>query len=86
MEECVTYANQLAKRVSEELGVPVYLYEKAAKKPERVKLQNIRHPEYEGLLELIKQPEWAPDYGEAKLHPTAGAMPLGFVAPWLLSI
>lgn len=81
MEECVTYANQLAKRVSEELGVPVYLYEKAAKKPERVKLQNIRHPEYEGLLELIKQPEWAPDYGEAKLHPTAGAMPLGVRGP-----
>lgn len=81
MEECVEYANQLAERVSSELKVPVYLYEKAAKKPERVKLQNVRHPEYEGLCELISQPEWAPDYGEAKMHPTAGAMPLGVRGP-----
>ena len=81
MEECVEYANQLAERVSSELKVPVYLYEKAAKKPERVKLQNVRHPEYEGLCELISQPEWAPYYGEAKMHPTAGAMPLGVRGP-----
>ncbi len=81
MEECVKYANQLAERISSELEIPVYLYEKAAKKPERIKLQNIRHPEYEGLCELISQPEWAPDYGEAKMHPTAGAMPLGVRGP-----
>ena len=44
-------------------------------------MQNIRHPEYEGLQQLITQPEWLPDYGEAKLHPTAGAMPLGVRGP-----
>ena len=76
-EECVELANRLGERVARELQVPVYLYEKAAKRPERIKLQNIRHPEYEGLCDLINHPEWAPDYGEAKMHPTAGAMPLG---------
>lgn len=81
VEDCVEYANKLGKRVADELGVPVYLYEKAAKKPERVKLQNIRHPEYEGLKELIGKPEWKPDYGPAKMHPTAGAMPLGVRPP-----
>ncbi len=54
---------------------------KPQKKEERIKLQNIRHPEYEGLQQLITQPEWLPDYGEAKLHPTAGAMPLGVRGP-----
>lgn len=83
IEDCVRYANELAKRVSGELKVPVYLYEKAAKLPERVKLQNIRHPEYEGLLKLIDKPEWKPDYGEAKMHPTAGAMPLGVRGPMI---
>lgn len=81
MEECVEYANELARRVSTELSVPVYLYEKAAKRQERVKLQNIRRPEYEGLCELISLPEWTPDYGEARMHPTAGAMPLGVRGP-----
>ncbi|HAW45419.1 MAG TPA: glutamate formimidoyltransferase [Sutterella sp.] len=81
LDDCVEYANILGKRVADELGVPVYLYEKAAKKPERVKLQNIRHPEYEGLKELIDKPEWKPDYGPAKMHPTAGAMPLGVRGP-----
>ena len=61
------------------LGRAVYLG--VQKKEERIKLQNIRHPEYEGLQQLITQPEWLPDYGEAKLHPTAGAMPLGVRGP-----
>ena len=83
MEECVEFANILGKRVAEELKVPVYLYEKDAKRPERVKLQNIRHPEYEGLKELIGLPEWKPDYGEPVMHPTAGAMPLGVRGPMI---
>ncbi|HIU83962.1 MAG TPA: glutamate formimidoyltransferase [Candidatus Aphodousia gallistercoris] len=81
IEECVEYANQLGARVAKELKVPVYLYEKAARSPERVKLQNIRHPEYEGLKELIGRPEWKPDFGEPAMHPTAGAMPLGVRGP-----
>ena len=67
LDDCVEYANRLGQRVAEELKVPVYLYEAAARKPERVKLQNIRHPEYE--------------VGEPLMHPTAGAMPLGVRGP-----
>ena len=53
LNDCVEYANRLGERVANELKVPVYLYEAAARKPERVKLQNIRHPEYEGLKDCI---------------------------------
>ena len=84
-KECVDLCNRLGERVAKELQVPVYLYEKAAKRPERVKLQNIRRPEYEGLLELIDKPEWAPDYGEAKIRrpePCRSA----FAIPWSPSI
>lgn len=81
IEECVALAERLGERVARELGVPVYLYEKAARRPERVKLQDIRKPEYEGLKDLISQPGWEPDFGEARMHPTAGAMPLGIRSP-----
>lgn len=81
LEDCVEYANRLGQSVAQELKVPVYLYEAAARKPERVKLQNIRHPEYEGLKDLIGLPEWKPDFGEPVLHPTAVAMPLGVRGP-----
>lgn len=81
LDDCVEYAKRLGQRVAEELKVPVYLYEAAARKPERVKLQNIRHPEYEGLKALIGLPEWKPDFGEPLMHPTAGAMPLGVRGP-----
>lgn len=81
LNDCVECANRLGERVANELKVPVYLYEAAARKPERVKLQNIRHPEYEGLKDLIGLPEWKPDLGEAVMHPTAGAMPLGVRGP-----
>lgn len=81
IEECVALAERLGERVARELGVPVYLYEKAARRPERVKLQDIRKPEYEGLKDLISQPGWEPDFGEARMHPTAGAMPLGVRSP-----
>ena len=83
MEDCVEFANRLGERVAKELKVPVYLYEKAARLPERVKLQNIRYPEYEGLQDLISLPEWKPDFGEPVMHPTAGAMPLGVRVPMI---
>lgn len=81
LQECVGLAERLGERVARELKVPVYLYEKAARRPERVKLQDIRKPEYEGLRELISQPGWEPDFGEPVMHPTAGAMPLGVRSP-----
>ena len=63
MEECAELARRLGKRVGEELGIPVYLYEYAASKPEWVKLPNIREGEYEALPNKLGKPEWKPDFG-----------------------
>src|ERR1700746_2265547 len=75
-EEAIECANKLGKRVGEELGIPVYLYEKAAKNKSRSNLAVIRGGEYEGFAEKIKKPEWKPDYGPAKIG-SAGATVIG---------
>ena len=75
-EEAIECANKLGKRVGEELGIPVYLYEKAAKDKSRNNLAVIRGGEYEGFAEKIKKPEWKPDYGPAKIG-SAGATVIG---------
>ncbi len=78
MEECVYLAKELGKRIAEELNIPVYLYEEAATRPDRVDLANIRKGEYEGLKEAIKtDPNRYPDFGKPELHPTAGAVVVG---------
>ena len=77
MEECVELANQLGKRVGEELGFPVYLYEFAATRPERKSLADIRAGEYEGLRDKLADPEWVPDYGPAEFVPSFGAVVIG---------
>ncbi len=76
-EECVEIAKEVAKRVGEELRIPVYLYGKAATKPERENLANIREGEYEGLKEKLKSPEWKPDYGPSEFNPKSGATIIG---------
>ncbi len=63
MEECAELARKLGRRVGEELSIPVYLYEKAASKPEWEKLPNIREGEYEALPDKLGKPEWRPDFG-----------------------
>ena len=75
-EEAIECANKLGKRVGEELGIPVYLYEKAAKEKSRSNLAVIRGGEYEGFGEKIKKPEWKPDFGPAKIG-SAGATVIG---------
>ncbi|MCX8058903.1 MAG: glutamate formimidoyltransferase [Spirochaetes bacterium] len=65
MEDCIHLAKTLGKMVGELIGIPVYLYEYAATKPERKNLANIRMGEYEGLQEKLKDPEWTPDFGPA---------------------
>lgn len=78
LKECVVLANKLAKKVSQELKIPVYLYEAAARKKERVNLADVRRGEYEGLKDEIKtNSERKPDYGPSKMHPTAGATVIG---------
>ncbi len=81
MEECVALAERLAERVAKELGIPVYLYEAAARRPERANLEVIRRGQYEALkTEIETDPNRAPDYGPAKLGP-AGATVIGARAP-----
>lgn len=77
LEECVALANELGQEIAEKLEIPVYMYEAAAKKPERVKLPDVRKGQYEGLKAEIAKPERHPDYGPARMHPTAGAVVVG---------
>ncbi len=73
MDECVEYARILGKRVGEELGIPVYLYENAATKEEWRNLANVRSGEYEALSEKAKDPEWKPDFGPHTFNAKSGA-------------
>jgi glutamate formiminotransferase len=73
MEECVELANKLGKKVGEELGIPVFLYEEAATKPENRNLADVRKGEYEGFKIKMNKPDFGPD----KIHPTAGAVVIG---------
>ena len=76
-EEAVDCANRLGKRVGEELKIPVYLYEKAAKHESRSNLSVIRSGEYEGFFQKIKQPEWKPDFGPAVFNEKSGGTVIG---------
>src|SRR5437867_3065695 len=76
-EEAIACAKQLGKRVGEELNIPVYLYEKAAKDKSRANLSVIREVEYEGFFEKIRQREWKPDFGPAVLNEKSGATVIG---------
>lgn len=76
MDEVVELSYQLAERINRELGIPIYLYEKSAKIPERKALAAIRKGEYEGLEKKIKLPGWKPDFG-TRFNPQSGATILG---------
>jgi glutamate formiminotransferase / formiminotetrahydrofolate cyclodeaminase len=81
MEDCVQIAERLGKRVGEDLQIPVYLYEQAARRPERQNLENIRRGQYEGLkAEIESKPEREPDFGPRRVGP-AGATVIGARAP-----
>ncbi len=77
MAECVQLARELGRRVGEELGIPVFLYEEAASRPERRNLADIRKGEYESLPEKFRDPNWQPDFGPAKFNPKTGATVIG---------
>jgi len=68
LEETAEYAKYLGKRVGEELGIPVYLYEKASQEEKRINLANCRAGEYEGLANKLVDPEWKPDFGPAEFN------------------
>ena len=81
MDDCVEIAHHIGKRIAEEINVPVFTYAEAAQVPSRKKLPNIRKGEFEGMAEKIQEEKWHPDYGEAKIHPTAGVIGVGARLP-----
>jgi glutamate formiminotransferase / formiminotetrahydrofolate cyclodeaminase len=84
MEECAQLAERLAKRVGEELKIPVYLYANCAKRPERQSLADIRKGEYEALPGKIKQDWFRPDFGPAEFNAQSGATVIG-ARPFLIA-
>lgn len=82
LEDCVDIANKVGARIARELKIPVYMYEAAAKKPERKNLENVRKGEFEGLKQAVLTDESRyPDYGPRMLHETAGATAVGARMP-----
>lgn len=77
MEETVVYARSLAKRIGEELSIPVYCYENAAFEDKRRNLANCRAGEYEGLRKKLADPEWNPDFGPSVFNERSGATAVG---------
>ena len=77
MEETVAYSKKLARRVGEDLDIPVYLYEESAQKEDRKNLAEIRSGEYEGFFQKIKDPNWSPDYGPNTFNTHAGGTVIG---------
>lgn len=84
MEDCIELAHRVGKRIGAELGIPVYLYERAATRPERRSLAEIRKGEYEGLAAKLADPQWTPDYGPAAFNPKSGATVVG-ARPFLIA-
>lgn len=80
-EECVEISKKVAKRVNDELNIPIFLYEDSASTPARRNLAKVRKGQFEGMPEKLLQDEWAPDYGERKIHPTAGVTAIGARMP-----
>src|SRR6202050_3493609 len=78
LEECVKLAERVGNEIWNKLRVPVYLYEAAARRPDRVNLENIRRGQFEGLRDDVRvNPERRPDFGDAELHASAGATVVG---------
>jgi glutamate formiminotransferase/formiminotetrahydrofolate cyclodeaminase len=85
MEDCITLARKLGERVGRELDIPVYLYERAATRPDRENLADVRRGEFEGLRgEIGTNPARNPDFGPTRVHPTAGATVIG-ARPFLVA-
>ena len=81
MEEAIAFSREVAQEAARQYSLPIFLYERSASRPERENLANIRKGQFEGMAEKIKQPEWKPDFGPVKLHPTAGVTAIGARMP-----
>jgi glutamate formiminotransferase/formiminotetrahydrofolate cyclodeaminase len=85
MDACIALARTLGERVGRELGIPVFLYERAATRPDRENLADVRRGEFEGLREAIRtDARRAPDFGPSEVHASAGAVAIG-ARPFLVA-
>jgi glutamate formiminotransferase len=85
MNECIALAHEAGRRIWNELRIPVFFYERAALRPERARLENVRGKGFERLRsEIATNPDRAPDVGDRKLHPSAGAIAVG-ARPFLIA-
>ncbi|MCI0130572.1 MULTISPECIES: glutamate formimidoyltransferase [Enterococcaceae] len=81
LEECIDISKKVAKRINDELDIPIFLYEESASAPTRKNLAKVRKGQFEGMPEKLKEEEWAPDFGERVIHPTAGITAVGARMP-----
>ncbi len=77
MEECVELSKRVGARIAEEADLPVFLYEKSATAAHRQNLAAIRKGQFEGMAEKVQDPQWIPDFGGQRIHPTGGVVAVG---------
>ena len=77
MEDCVALSKRVGQRIAEEADLPVFLYERSASAPHRQNLAKVRKGQFEGMAEKVKDPDWIPDFGGQRIHPTGGAVCVG---------
>ena len=81
MEETVAISREVARTAAERYDLPIFLYEASATRPERRNLSTVRQGQFEGMAEKLARPEWRPDFGPARVHPTAGVTAVGARMP-----
>ena len=89
MDQAIAQARMFGRAMAERFGIPVFLYAKAATRPDRIRLADVRRGGYEGLRDEIATSGRGPDYGPARTHPRAGAMAVGarpFLIAWNINL
>jgi len=81
VDDCVALSQRIGARMAEEAGVPVFLYEYSATAPNRKNLADVRRGQFEGMAQKVQLPEWEPDFGGRRIHPTAGVTAVGARKP-----
>lgn len=80
-EECIELSKVVGERIAKEADLPVFLYEMSAQKPARKNLATVRKGQFEGMAAKVQDPEWEPDFGGARIHPTGGVVAVGARPP-----
>lgn len=81
LEDCIELSRRVGKRIADEAGVPVFLYEYSASAPCRRNLADVRRGQFEKMAQKVTEPEWEPDFGGRRIHPTAGVIAVGARKP-----